>query len=133
MLTQINLVILLGYGGYLVVNGELSIGTGIVVFAGLLQQFSGQIANLAGIVDSIQQSLTGARRVFEILDAPIEVTPPEKPHLLKTPMGAISFEHVHFNYHENNTVLNDVDFSVAPGEVIAIAGATGSGKSALMS
>ncbi len=133
LLTQINLVILLGYGGYLVVNGELSIGTGIVVFAGLLQQFSGQIANLAGIVDSIQQSLTGARRVFEILDAPIEVTPPENPHLLVEAKGAVRFEHVHFKYHERNTVLNDVDFTVAPGEVIAIAGATGSGKSALMS
>jgi len=133
LLTQINLVILLGYGGYLVVNGELSIGTGIVVFAGLLQQFSGQISNLAGIVDSIQQSLAGARRVFEILDAPIEVIPPENPHLLVEAKGAVRFEHVHFKYHEMNTVLNDVDFSVAPGEVIAIAGATGSGKSALMS
>ena len=133
LLTQFNLVILLGYGGYLVVNGELSIGTGIVVFAGLLQQFSGQIANLAGIVDSIQQSLTGARRVFEILDAPIEVTQPENPHPLEQARGAIRFEHVHFKYHETNVVLNDVDFSVAPGEVIAIAGVTGSGKSALMS
>ena len=133
LLTQFNLVILLGYGGYLVVNGEISIGTGIVVFAGLLQQFSGQIANLAGIVDSIQQSLAGARRVFEILDAPIEVTQPENPHLLEQVRGAIRFEHVHFKYRETNVVLNDVDFSVAPGEVIAIAGVTGSGKSALMS
>ncbi len=132
-LPQINIFILLLYGGYLAIQGEIAIGTGIVVFAGLLQQFSGQITNIAGVVDSIQQSLTGARRVFEILDAPVEVdTPPDAKSLPKA-KGHVVFENVWFKYKVDDTVLEDISFEAKPGEVIAIAGATGSGKSALMS
>src|SRR4051812_34041874 len=72
-LTRINMMVLLGYGGWLVIHGQLPLGAGLVVFAGLLEQFSGQVNNVATIVNSAQQSLIGARRVFEILDAPIEV------------------------------------------------------------
>jgi ATP-binding cassette subfamily B protein len=133
LLTQVNLVVLLGYGGYLVVQGELPIGAGLVVFAGLLQQFSGQIANIAGVADSIQQALTGARRVFEILDAPIEVDSPAHPIRISPVRGAVAFEEVTFAYRGGHPVLRNLSFSANPGEVIAIAGATGSGKSALMS
>jgi len=72
-LTRINMMVLLGYGGWLVAEGKLPLGTGLIVFAGLLEQFSGQVNNVANIVNSVQQSLIGARRVFEILDAPVEV------------------------------------------------------------
>lgn len=132
-LPQINLALLLGYGGWLAAHGQLAIGTGLVVFAGLLQQFSGQVQNIAQIVDSIQQSLIGARRVFEILDAPVEVDSMPGAAPLGPVRGEITFEDVSFHYHENNTVLEDISFTVKPGEVVAIAGATGSGKSALMS
>jgi ATP-binding cassette subfamily B protein len=132
-LPQINLALLLGYGGWLAAHGKLNIGTGLVVFAGLLQQFSGQVQNISQIVDSIQQSLIGARRVFEILDSPIEVDSPPNAAPLDTVRGEITFENVSFHYHENNTVLEGISFNVKPGEVVAIAGATGSGKSALMS
>jgi ATP-binding cassette subfamily B protein len=132
-ITQVNLFVLLIYGGYLVYQNELAIGTGIVVFAGLLQQFSGQISNIATLADSIQQSLTGARRVFDILDAPVEVQSPPNALPLKRAKGAVTFENVNFHYECKTGVLQDVSFAVKPGEVIAIAGATGSGKSALMS
>lgn len=62
-LTQVNLVILLLYGGHLVSTDQLPLGTGLIVFAGLLQQFSNQVANLSSLAGTIQQSLTGARRV----------------------------------------------------------------------
>ena len=132
-LTQVNLVVLLGYGGYLVIQGELPVGAGLVVFAGLLQQFSGQIANIAGVADSIQQALTGARRVFEVLDAPVEVDSPANPVEPGPIQGHLEFEKIHFAYLGGTPVLKDINFTVNPGEVIAIAGATGSGKSALMS
>lgn len=131
-ISQINIVLLLGYGGYLAVTGEIPLGAGLVVFAGLLQQFSGQISNLASISDHVQQSLTGARRVFEILDAPIEVESPKNSVRLTNPSGAIEFDNVSFSFVEGNTVLKNISFSVKPGEVIAIAGPTGAGKSALM-
>jgi ATP-binding cassette subfamily B protein len=75
-MTQINLVILLAYGGWLVTQNQLALGSGLVVFAGFLQQFSSQVANLTNIANSVQQSLSGARRVFEILDTPIAIDSP---------------------------------------------------------
>lgn len=133
LLTNVNLVILLSYGGYLVVQGELPLGSGLVVFAGILQQFSGQIANIAGVADSVQQSLTGARRVFEILDSEVEVESPENPVRMDSYRGEITFDHLYFEYKPQNIILKDIHFTAKPGEVVAIAGATGSGKSALMS
>lgn len=132
-LTQWNLFVLLLVGGWLVIHGEISLGSGLVVFAGLLQQFSGQVSNLSGLMDSIQQSFAGARRVFAILDAPIEIRPPENPVPLGRVRGAVEFDEVAFRYEEGMTALADLSFKVEPGESIAIVGATGSGKSALMS
>lgn len=131
-LSQLNLVALLGYGGYLVVKGELPLGTGLLAFAGLLQQFAGQIANIATIANSMQESLTGARRVFEVLDAPIEIQNKPEPIWLPRTWGRITFDHVWFAYGED-AVLQDIDFDVQPGQSVAVVGPTGSGKSALLS
>ncbi len=132
-LTRINMMVLLGYGGWLVIQGDLPIGTGLVVFAGLLEQFSGQVNNVAAIVNSAQQSLIGARRVFEILDAPIEVK--NAPNALRRPRleGDVRFENVSFTYNGAEAVVRDIDLQVKPGQCVAILGATGAGKSVLMS
>jgi ATP-binding cassette subfamily B protein len=84
-MTQINLVILLAYGGWLVTQDKLALGSGLVVFAGLLQQFSSQVANLTNIANSVQQSLSGARRVFEILDTPIAIKSPPNAERFRRP------------------------------------------------
>jgi ATP-binding cassette subfamily B protein len=142
-LTRINMMVLLGYGGWLVVRGQLPLGTGLVVFAGLLEQYSGQVNNLATVVNSVQQSLIGARRVFEILDAPIEVQ--NAPDALRRARldGAVRFEGVSFTYQPlagvhpelapPPPVLRDITLDVQPGQCVAILGATGAGKSVLMS
>lgn len=131
-LTQINMIVLLAYGGTLVFRGELALGTGLVVFAGLLQQFSGQVANIANIANRVQQSLIGARRVFEILDAPVEVSSKADAVLLPKARGAVRFDQVGFEYQEMDPTLKNIDFSVEPGQSVAIVGATGAGKSALV-
>ena len=69
-MTQINLVILLAYGGWLVTQDKLPSAPAWSCSPACLQQFSSQVANLTNIANSVQQSLSGARRVFEILDAP---------------------------------------------------------------
>jgi ATP-binding cassette, subfamily B, bacterial len=132
-LTRINTIVLLGYGGWLVAQGQLPLGAGLVVFAGLLDQFAGQVNNVAAIVNSVQQSLIGARRVFEILDAPIEVK--SAPDAVRRPRleGAVRFESVGFEYGALDPVLRDITLEVKPGECVAILGATGAGKSVLMS
>lgn len=132
-LTQINLVILLAYGGYLVTQNELPLGSGLVVFAGLLQQFSSQVANLTNLANSVQQSLSGARRVFEILDAPIAVASAANPVRMGRAVGEVRFEQVSFAYKPGVPVLEDISFTIAPGQRVAILGATGAGKSTLLS
>jgi ATP-binding cassette subfamily B protein len=131
-LTQVNIAILLLYGGSLVHGGAMTLGE-LIVFAGLLQQFSGQVSSMAGIVNTLQQSLTGARRVFEVLDAPLEVESPRVPKYPERVLGGLRFEGVHFGYSREQPVLSELDFEIGQGERVALFGATGAGKSTLLS
>ncbi len=133
MLTHVNITVLLGYGGYLVYRNELALGTGIVVFSGLLQQFSNQVSNISGLANSMQRSLTGARRVFEILDTPISIESSANASSIRKSKGEVAFKNVFFGYSKNEYVLRDVSFSVESGQIVAVVGATGAGKSALLS
>jgi ATP-binding cassette subfamily B protein len=131
-LSQVNLVILLGYGGYLVIQGRIPLGVGLITFTGMLQQFSAQIANVAAVANSMQESLTGARRVFEVLDAPLEIVNAPDPMWLPRVWGRVTFDHVWFD-PGTEPILKDVSFEVQPGQCVAVVGPTGSGKSALLS
>jgi ATP-binding cassette subfamily B protein len=104
-----------------------------VVFAGLLQQLSSQVSNLAGIANTIQQSLSGARRVFEILDTPIEVCSRPDPIRMSRLQGEIVFEDVNFSYLPDKPVLQHIGLTIPAGKRVAILGGTGSGKSTLLS
>jgi ATP-binding cassette subfamily B protein len=132
-LSQASLVILFGYGGWLYIKGEIALGSGLVVFAGLLQQFNGQVANISTIANSVQQSLAAARRVFEVLDMPLGVE--SKPHAIvpKKLTGRIAFESVTFGYTPEHPVLHEVSFKSEPGQLVGLFGMTGSGKSSVLS
>jgi ATP-binding cassette subfamily B protein len=130
-ITQLNVATLLTYGGHLVARGVLSLGE-LIVFAGLLQQFSAQVSSMSAVVNTLQQSLTGARRVFEVLDAPLEVANAARPVTRARLLGSIRFERVGFHYASGEDVLSELDFAIEPGECVAILGATGAGKSTLL-
>ena len=132
MLSQLSLVILFAYGGWLYVQGKIPLGGGLVVFAGLLQQFTGQVATISTIANSVQQSLAAARRVFEVMDTPVEVQ--SRPDAVKPPRltGRMVFEKVTFGYHADKPVLMEVSFESKPGQVVGIFGMTGAGKSTLL-
>ena len=133
VLSQLSLVILFAYGGWLYVQGRIPLGSGLVVFAGLLQQFNGQVANITTIANSVQQSFTAARRVFEVLDTPLEVQNRPNAIVPARLTGQLTFEKVTFGYLPEASVLQDVSFEAAPGQVIGIFGMTGAGKSSLLS
>jgi ATP-binding cassette subfamily B protein len=131
-LSQVNIIVLLGYGGALVIRGDLPLGTGLLMFSALLQQLSGQISNAATIANSMQESLIGAERVFEILDAPLEVQTAAGAQRVGRVHGRLQFEKVWFD-HGADPVLQNIDFTIEPGRTVALFGPTGSGKSALLS
>jgi len=133
--TAIDTAILLGYGSRLVARQAMTLGE-LVVFAGVLQQFAGQISSMAGIWNTLEQSLAAARRVFEVVDAPIDIASPPAPRrwpdLPPARRGAVRFEGVSFAYGAGPTVLSGIDLAVAPGQCVALFGPTGAGKSTLL-
>jgi ATP-binding cassette subfamily B protein len=133
ILSQSSLVVLFAYGGWLFVHGRIPLGGGLVVFAGLLQQFTAQVANLSTIANSVQQSLAAARRVFEVLDAPVDVTNKAGARSVGRLAGRIVFDDVAFGYSADKAVLEGLSFETKPGQIIGIFGLTGAGKSTLLS
>ena len=131
-LSQLSLVALFAYGGWLYVQGRVALGSGLVVFAGLLQQFNGQVANITTIANSVQQSFTAARRVFEVLDTPSEVQNRPQAIVPGRLTGRLAFDRVTFGYQPETSVLQDISFEAAPGQVVGIFGMTAAGKSSLL-
>ena len=133
LLTQINMLVLIGYGGMLVIRGELALGTGLFVFANLLHEFANQVSQITNIANSIQTSLASAQRVFEVLDEPIHVATAANARRLERVSESIELDDVAFGYHPDRMVLHDVSLRIHAGECIGITGPTGSGKTTLLS
>lgn len=132
-LPQLNLFVMLLLGGWIYLQKEsFSIGD-LIVFSGLLSAFSVQVGNVVHIADSVQMSLIGAGRVFEILDTPLEVASPPNARTMDRAAGAVTFEQMTFAYDDEGPALEDINLDVEPGQCIAILGSTGAGKSTLLS
>ncbi|MBF0543633.1 MAG: ABC transporter ATP-binding protein [Candidatus Riflebacteria bacterium] len=127
-INTVGLSIIFWYGGYEVINNRLDAGQLISFLTALVGLFT-PIKNLSRISNLISQSVGAGERVFEILDAPVEISEKENAISLKDCKGGVSFENVSFSYGAEELVLNNVNLIVSPGEVIAIVGPSGAGKS----
>jgi ATP-binding cassette subfamily B multidrug efflux pump len=119
-------------GANWVFDRQLSLGT-LVAFWQLLNQFFQPILDLSEKYNIMQAAMASSERVFRLLDTRSNILDPQSPVELPHVRGEIAFENVSFAYNEGDWVLRDVDFTITAGESVAIVGATGAGKTSIIS
>ncbi|MBQ6559610.1 MAG: ABC transporter ATP-binding protein [Erysipelotrichaceae bacterium] len=129
-ISSIGTILVVAFGGYLAYSEGLQVED-IVAFLLYLSLFYQPITGLANLLENMQQSLAGAERVMAILDAPNQIEDKEGAVELKDVKGEIVFDHVSFSYIDGIPVLNDVSFTCKPGEMLALVGPTGVGKTTI--
>ncbi|MDP4087881.1 MAG: ABC transporter ATP-binding protein [Bacillota bacterium] len=129
-LSSIGTIIVVGIGGLLAFQGHMSIAD-IVAFLLYLSLFYTPISSIARLLEDMQQAYAGAERVMMILDTPTEIKDKSGAEELKDVQGSITFESVGFQYEKDVPVLKDIEFTCRPGQMVALVGPTGVGKTTL--
>jgi ATP-binding cassette subfamily B protein len=132
LIANLGLVIVLGFGGLLVIRRGLTLGE-LVAFSTYLGQMIIPLRRLGTIIPAISLAAAAGERIFEILDAVAEVRDSPEAVPLPAVQGEVRFEHVSFSYLRGRKMLQDVSFVARPGQIIALVGTTGSGKSTIIS
>ncbi len=123
-------VLVLGFGARLVVNGQLSLGT-LVAFLSYITSFYQPLRRLTEVGNVFQQAIAAGERIFELLDEVPEIRDAPDAVALDEIEGDVIFDDVHFCYGDGDEVLHDVEFRMAPGEVVALVGPSGAGKTSI--
>jgi ATP-binding cassette, subfamily B, bacterial len=125
-------VTILIYGGYMVAASQMRTGS-VVAFYQYWEWFMGPVITLGVFYQNLMMAMAGAERVFGLLDMKPEVTDTDDAKPLPHVAGQVRFENVTFGYNPHRPVLHGIDFEARPGQLIALVGATGSGKSSIIS
>ena len=131
LIANIGAVAIIWYGGFLVIRGQLTLGE-LVAFSTYLGQLVMPVRRIGMIIPAVAMASASAERIFEILDTPSDVQDAPDARPLPPIRGHVRFDHVSFGYLKRHRVLQDVTFEAQPGQIIALLGATGSGKSSII-
>ena len=124
--------VILGYGGYLVYQGRFNAGQ-LVEYIGYFEAIVWPIMAISMLIEKTSRGKASLNRITELLDAPIDVADRPGVQELQNPQGSVEFRHLTFRYPDGEyDVLQDISFTIRPGESVGIVGKTGAGKTALV-
>lgn len=132
VLASFAMALVVWYGGARALMGGVTFGV-LLAFIQYVRQFFNPIRGLSEKYNTLQAALASSERIFDVLDTPNEIREPAQPVKLNEVRGHIAFEKVTFRYNpDEEIILDDVSFEAEPGELLAIVGATGAGKSTII-
>ena len=124
--------VILGYGGYLVYQGRFNAGQ-LVEYIGYFEAIVWPIMAISMLIEKTSRGKASLNRITELLDAPIDVADRPGVQELQNPQGSVEFRHLTFRYPDGEyDVVQDISFTIHPGESVGIVGKTGAGKTALV-
>lgn len=132
MITGVGTAVVIAVGGLQVIHGQIQVGT-LLAFYLYLTQLTDPIRQVGSIVNNIALALASTERVYEVLERRPRIVTPPNAYRPATVRGHVIFEDVHFRYsRESREILHGIDINALPGSVVALVGATGSGKSSII-
>ena len=132
LLGVVAIVIILKLGGGMVLRGVVTVGT-VIAFIQYSQRFFRPIQDLSDKYNILQAAMASSERIFKLLDTPVTIQDPAVPRSLESPQGQVEFRGVGFAYQSDHRVIENVCFTIEPGETVAVVGHTGAGKTTLTS
>jgi len=131
ILSNANIAVLAGLGGWLVLNGMSTVGT-IATFISYSRRFAQPLRWIANLYNSIQSALAGSERIFEVIDTEPEIIDAMDAIPLDDVKGQVIFDSVDFEYNPGVPVLKEISLKAEPGQMIALVGPTGAGKTTIV-
>ena len=131
LIAAIGVTFLIWYGGFEVINGNLTAGA-LIAFLVYATNLANPIKRLSRIYGNVQKAMAAAERVFSVLDEKTDIVEKENATELKAVIGKVDFKAVTFKYNENEVILKDINLEVKAGQMVAIVGPSGAGKTTIV-
>ena len=131
LIAAIGVTFLIWYGGFEVINGNLTAGA-LIAFLVYATNLANPIKRLSRIYGNVRKAMAAAERVFSVLDEKTDIVEKENATELKAVIGKVDFKAVTFKYNENEVILKDINLEVKAGQMVAIVGPSGAGKTTIV-